>query len=758
MKRARLLSLLLILCLLLSAASVPACAEDAESAGEEITASEPAEIEAPAPEEPSTPAPTATPEVTAAPQEKSAEQTAQPAPDPGIDVTEEPFGAIDSVTRDGGAITWPDAGDTPDMGYVLYYYYAFYDLEDEGNGGWVAGYLYPKADSGVWSCDLTEAVEAAETAAMGTLYYWIYAVLPNPGGSDYRASLAWQDAVTIHFVFPTYGTEGGRITVEGGRYYFFDGETVRLSVQENEGYRLASLEHKKGSGLSFTLTEDDDMLYIVTGQFAEISEWAALQEAIVSAENGSTVKLGEFAGEDKKISASPDDAALLVPEDKDIVLDLDGCELDRALQAAAENGCAITVEGKLTVTGDGKVTGAMNTGSGGAIVNNGELTIEGGAFTGNAAAEAGAVYNAPEASLTVKGGEFTGNEAQTCGGAIVSEGALTMTGGTIADNTAASGGGVYFKAGVFSVSGKPVIMNNAPDNVFLPQSLTVTVAGSLDPGAVIGVTSGSAPTGSESVVITNGLNGGTANVFVSDSGEYSIALSDNGEAVLRPGSESGSSSGESGESGGSDGESGGDSGGGSGSDGGSGRDGGSDGGSGRSGGSSRGNSGRSGSGNRDNSGRSGSGNRDNSGRSGSNSRGSGSGESDSDSRGGSSSRSRSSRNSDSEDESSSEPDEERASGEMEEAEVGASEEPEEFGESAASEETAASEEPADEASAEEAEAQVVLREAETTGAGQEAEERSGISGAGIAAICGAAILAAAGIIFAVVRKKKNLVG
>ncbi len=120
----------------------------------------------------------------------------------------------------------------------------------------------------------------------------------------------------------------------------------------------------------------------------EISPWAELQSTL---DNVSEVVLMD------DYTAGADDAALVIPADSTVILDLNGHTLNRNLTSEEENGSVIINNGRLTITGEGKITG-------GAIVNYGTLTISSGTISGNSAIEGGAVFNDAQADLVITGG------------------------------------------------------------------------------------------------------------------------------------------------------------------------------------------------------------------------------------------------------------------------------------------------------------------------------------------------------------------
>lgn len=244
------------------------------------------------------------------------------------------------------------------------------------------------------------------------------------------------------------------------------------------------------------------------------TSWAQLQAMINGVDGGATITLQQ------DYTALAEDAALTIPANKELILDLNGFTLDRDLDTPTENGCVILNNGSLTITDgsqaqNGAVTGGFNSGSGGGVTNNGVLTIDGGSFTANNANEGGA-------------GIWTNNT-------------LTLSGGTISGNTAGSGGnggGIFFKAGTLSLSGSPVVTGNhdgqgGDNDLYISDAYALTIADTLTENAQIGIRR---RTEDLTAVFTDGLSGnGSAANFISDHDGYSVALNAQGEAYLRMG-------------------------------------------------------------------------------------------------------------------------------------------------------------------------------------------------------------------------------
>ena len=168
-----------------------------------------------------------------------------------------------------------------------------------------------------------------------------------------------------------------------------DGFTDILPMLQNEDGQADGQQAETGSGEQSDVTqpvdEQDEECSVLRNDVRagdecsvlrndvragdEISPWAELQSTL---DNVSEVVLMD------DYTAGADDAALVIPADSTVILDLNGHTLNRNLTSEEENGSVIINNGRLTITGEGKITGSYSSGSGGAIVNYGTLTISGG--------------------------------------------------------------------------------------------------------------------------------------------------------------------------------------------------------------------------------------------------------------------------------------------------------------------------------------------------------------------------------------------
>ena len=355
------------------------------------------------------------------------------------------------------------------------------------------------------------------------------------------------------------GAAGGAVTADKAKAKA--GETVTLTAVPGQGCTLIGFEingaqaQQAGENTwTFTMPAQD---VVITPRWS--FGWTALQALINGGASDDTIILNADC------VAPAGSAALTVPQNAVVTIDLNGYTIDRALTNPTANGSVFINNGSLTILdssegGAGKVTGGRNTDGGGAIVNNDTLTIKGGAFTGNSAKEAGAVYNPSGSVFDFVGGSLSGNTVTTYGGGgVVNYGVMSMNGGTISGNTVpmngggiwtagsltlsggvirenvltgnnSNGGGIYFKSGDLKILGSPVVQLNEPNDLHMLASQTVTVKDSLDGDAYIGVSKeGALPSR-----ITSGLSGrGTVGNFFSSDRRLCPETDENGELILR---------------------------------------------------------------------------------------------------------------------------------------------------------------------------------------------------------------------------------
>lgn len=277
--------------------------------------------------------------------------------------------------------------------------------------------------------------------------------------------------------------EEGRICIKMANYNqgaFTTGLKEGVGYSNPEGYK-----YFKSDNTSYEPYFDETE----TTEASFYTNWVALGKRFAA---GGTIKLN------KDYVALGTDTYLEVPADKEVILDLNGKDINRNRTSATTDGCVFKNLGQLTIkdtggAGLGTIRGGYNSGDGGGIVNNGILNIEG-----------CEIYN---------------NRATGNGGGIYHNGtSLNMKGNIrIHGNT-----GNYIEGNVYLTSGKIIIIN-----------------GQLDVNTQIGVTMADyRRANTNSGVFTSGLNTyGSISNFTSDKAtqyaQYINVYSDNGEAKLQ---------------------------------------------------------------------------------------------------------------------------------------------------------------------------------------------------------------------------------
>ena len=170
-------------------------------------------------------------------------------------------------------------------------------------------------------------------------------------------------------------------------------ETVQVTIKDGHITGLAS----ENAGVEMSKESNEPL-----------TSWSALKSAM---ENGGVIKLTQ------DYVAGGNDQALVVPAGKTVVLELNGHNLNRALESAVADGSVIVNNGTLAIMGEGLIKGGNTTGKGGGILNNGALTLYGGEITGNRANAGAGVYNSKVNTETegfwMTGGLIQGNEANS---------------------------------------------------------------------------------------------------------------------------------------------------------------------------------------------------------------------------------------------------------------------------------------------------------------------------------------------------------
>ena len=224
--------------------------------------------------------------------------------------------------------------------------------------------------------------------------------------NEFRASFMG-GTYTIDIPFGDFTSASKAATAEGGSVY-----TLVVSLPAQTGMSQETLHVTLNSnGAIEAIHSDIAEIDLNKETNNEITTWAELQAAMTA---GGMIKLTH------DITAESTDAALEVPANTTVMLDLNGHTIDRALTSAVANGSVIVNNGVLAImdeAGNGEIRGGYNSGNGGGIVNNGTFTLYGGKITGNHAAQGAGVYNHVsndgELGFWMTGGLIDGNTANS---------------------------------------------------------------------------------------------------------------------------------------------------------------------------------------------------------------------------------------------------------------------------------------------------------------------------------------------------------
>lgn len=406
-------------------------------------------------------------------------------------------------------------------------------------------------------------------------------------GGNLRVSMSTSGTCALHsagaltisggtVVLAAWGSSSGclksetdSITVTGDAWY--------SDTQDGGAYQI----YASGNG-GQVFVYNAKMLVLANDEFVGYTDFTTGWNAAVAAASARVTLFDDWTatGDGSNNSFGTGDGftsgAILVPGGKNITLDLNGHNIDRALTAAAGYGYVIKIldtggTAKLTikdsssedVSAQGKITGGYNKttsdGAGG-IRALGNLTLEGGNITGNKSITwGGGVYlgGGTNRFFNMTGGKISGNLANYqnvdndggAGGVFVGYLAtFTMTGGEISGNYACQNryGGVYINGSTMTVGGTAVIKDNlskcaytatdgtsvgtigtessSASNVYLHGNETITCSTdpSLTTGASIGVTTAATPVSGTPVAITGSNSADYSSYFHSDAGCYSV--------------------------------------------------------------------------------------------------------------------------------------------------------------------------------------------------------------------------------------------
>lgn len=277
-----------------------------------------------------------------------------------------------------------------------------------------------------------------------------------------------------------------KITVIGS----LEGSTIGVTLQSTPGVITVGLPGN-GDASCFSNDNNDPKYYLDLNDDHEAEihleyvcknittgvRYETLKAAVDAANDGNTITPL------KDINLSD---GLIIPANKNIVLDLQGYTLSRNLKNATSSGYVVRVAGSATVTiqdtseGEkGKITGGWNNSQGGGIYNEGTLTLKDITVTGNKSTGGqtgdcygGGIYSHRNSTIIIDGAQIIGNEAEIKGGGIhiaslgennVIKDCLIQGNKTIAE-TDGIGAGLYIQRGTVNVTGCTITENEANGN------------------------------------------------------------------------------------------------------------------------------------------------------------------------------------------------------------------------------------------------------------------------------------------------------
>ena len=296
--------------------------------------------------------------------------------------------------------------------------------------------------------------------------------------------------------------------------------------------------------------------------------------AVTSAGSEAVLKrIFEKGGELKLTKSLYLTGALVVPEGKNVSLDLNGKTLDRAMSVCAENGSAVIVMPGATFTlrdTSGNNSGILKGGAalnGGGICNYGNTTVEGGTITSNKANDntygcGGGIYNGSKdgsaSTLNIRGGIIHKNRSRNgagiynCDGCTVTvaEGSYIKSVGNlkktitdnvkILENSATGHGGAIYNSGTFLISGSPTINDNTAgdvaEDVYSSAGRYLELSGELkSQGKTVLAGTGSNPVAVNKYSDYNKTDAQT--LFKAVTTDEAISLGANGEVIIKNTSE-----------------------------------------------------------------------------------------------------------------------------------------------------------------------------------------------------------------------------
>ena len=192
----------------------------------------------------------------------------------------------------------------------------------------------------------------------------------------------------------------------------------------------------------------------------------------------------------------------------------------------------------------GEISGNRATKEGGAVHvldKDCQFFLYDGKITGNTSGDGGAIYLNQEPSwLIMQGGEISGNTATGSGGGVYiyrTGSVCQLYSGKIENNKASgNGGGIYINpsnSGQLRVGNEPLVQNNTvsgkANNVYLPSGKTLTIEIGMSKGASIGVTTANI---SYPVAFSNNYKKDYANYFFADDANAHVEYKDDQKLYL----------------------------------------------------------------------------------------------------------------------------------------------------------------------------------------------------------------------------------
>lgn len=339
-------------------------------------------------------------------------------------------------------------------------------------------------------------------------------------------------------------SETGSIAVTGDAWY--------SETQDGGAYQIYT---SSDGGQVFVYNAK--MLVLANDEFVGYTDFTTGWNAAVAATSARVTLFDDWTatGDGSNNSFGTGDGftsgAILVPVGKDITLDLNGHNINRALTAVTTDGCVIKNGGTLTlndsstatVADQGKITGGYNEYGGGvSVVNSSNFTMNGGTISGNKATACGGGVYVSTGSFTMRNGKISDNAAPTGGGVHVpspSNPSATLLGGIITNNHATEKAGglgcnnTVTVGGTVQITGNTATGSNTVSNLYVYDSKTITCSTdpSLTTGASIGVTTATAPVSGTPVAITGSNSANYSNYLSSDAG-YTVANTGSGDAQV----------------------------------------------------------------------------------------------------------------------------------------------------------------------------------------------------------------------------------